>query len=154
MNLLSFRNIKEVEHVRQSVESKVGRYDFPLWIGMRRIRSEDESYEYFDYYPEENLGWSGTYIFNINISVIVFSELRSGQDGYDILKYVSCIVDNKFKWIDEPDNSFKNWNDREPSGSWGHESEECVEMKNTGKFNDINCDNYKKPYGCSGHESK
>lgn len=116
MNLLSFRNIKEVEHVRQSVESKVGRYDFPLWIGMRRNRSEDESYEYFDYYPEENL-------------------------------------DNKFKWIDEPDNSFKNWNDREPSGSWGHESEECVEMKNTGKFNDINCDNYKKPYGCSGHET-
>uniref|UniRef100_A0A8W8K457 C-type lectin domain-containing protein n=1 Tax=Magallana gigas TaxID=29159 RepID=A0A8W8K457_MAGGI len=119
MNLLSFRNIKEVEHVRQSVESKVGRYDFPLWIGMRRNRSEDESYEYFDYYPEENLGWSN----------------------------------NKFKWIDEPDNSFKNWNDREPSGSWGHESEECVEMKNTGKFNDINCDNYKKPYGCSGHET-
>eukprot|EP00105_Crassostrea_gigas_P014850 XP_011431665.1 PREDICTED: low affinity immunoglobulin epsilon Fc receptor [Crassostrea gigas] len=116
MNLLSFRNIKEVEHVRQSVESKVGRYDFPLWIGMRRNRSEDESYEYFDYYPEENL-------------------------------------DNKFKWIDEPDNSFKNWNDREPSGSWGHESEECVEMKNTGKFNDINCDNYLKPYGCSGHET-
>lgn len=116
MNLLSFRNIKEVEHVRQSVESKVGRYDFPLWIGMRRIRGEDESYEYFDYYPEENL-------------------------------------DNKFKWIDEPDNSFKNWNDREPSGSWGHESEECVEMKNTGKFNDINCDNYLKPYGCSGHET-
>lgn len=34
---------------------------------MRRIRSEDESYEYFDYYLEENLGWLSIYIFNINM---------------------------------------------------------------------------------------
>lgn len=43
---------------------------------MRRNRSEDESYEYFDYYLEENLGWLSINIFNINISVIVFLEFR------------------------------------------------------------------------------
>jgi hypothetical protein len=49
---------------------------------------------------------------------------------------------------------FENWNIGEPSGSWGRGSESCVEMLSSGKFNDVNCDNYYKGYICYGPESK
>ena len=59
-----------------------------------------------------------------------------------------------FNWIDGTDNPFENWNSGEPSGSWGHETENCAEMLDTGKFNDVNCDNYLKAYGCYTPECK
>ncbi|XP_061163166.1 macrophage mannose receptor 1-like [Saccostrea echinata] len=117
MTLVTFRNIQEVEHVRQLSNSKGGNSKTRLWIGLSRSSSsggEDEDY-YYD-----------------------FSYGR-GSDA-------------EFVWDDDPSNTFENWNRDEPSGSWGHESETCVEMLDTGKFNDINCDNYYKGYACYGPE--
>lgn len=111
MNLLAFRNAKEVEHVRQHAISIAGNNLPRLWIGLKRTNSDDSD-DYYGYYDEEP----------------------------------------DFKWIDDPGNTFMNWNSGEPSGSWGQESEDCAEMLDTGKFNDINCVNYLKGYGCSGPE--
>ncbi|XP_048752140.2 macrophage mannose receptor 1-like isoform X2 [Ostrea edulis] len=114
MNLVTFRNIQEVEHVRQLVSKKGGRSTARQWIGLSKEGSSRKKRGFYDDYEyEDNL---------------------------------------EFTWIDGIPNSFENWNDGEPSGSWGHESENCVEMLSSGKFNDVNCDNYYKGYVCYGPE--
>ncbi|XP_022332922.2 macrophage mannose receptor 1-like isoform X2 [Crassostrea virginica] len=113
MTLITFRNLNEVEFVRQLVISRGGNSRTRLWLGLRRTKSVVED-DYYNYYEETS---------------------------------------ETFNWIDGTDNPFENWNSGEPSGSWGHETENCAEMLDTGKFNDVNCDNYLKAYGCYTPES-
>ena len=56
-----------------------------------------------------------------------------------------------WSWTDESPYLFRNWNDGEPSSnSWRDLGEKCVEMKPSGKWNDINCANYERAYFCRG----
>eukprot|EP00092_Neocalanus_flemingeri_P051027 GFUD01059185.1.p1 GENE.GFUD01059185.1~~GFUD01059185.1.p1 ORF type:complete len:185 (-),score=27.51 GFUD01059185.1:286-840(-) len=48
-------------------------------------------------------------------------------------------------WIDGSSLDYTNWNVGEPNDGYG--AEDCVEIKDTGKWNDIRCTNI-KPYVC------
>ena len=57
-----------------------------------------------------------------------------------------------WRWEDNSPNTFYSWNSGEPSdtsyGSYGGEF--CVEMFNTGFWNDKNCDDANLGYICKG----
>ncbi|CAC5400511.1 MRC [Mytilus coruscus] len=55
-----------------------------------------------------------------------------------------------WSWVESFQKTFENWNSGEPSSSWLGTEEECVEMRPDGTWNDINCQNYERPFICSG----
>ncbi|XP_052062584.1 macrophage mannose receptor 1-like [Mytilus californianus] len=56
-----------------------------------------------------------------------------------------------WSWVDSSSKTFENWNSGEPSTSWhSSTSDECVEMRPDGTWNDINCHDYERPFICSG----
>ncbi|XP_062620535.1 macrophage mannose receptor 1-like [Saccostrea cucullata] len=119
MTLVTFRNLQEVEHVRQLSKFKGGNNKTRLWIGL--YKSKPGAGDDLDDYGE----------YDFTMLTILFTA---------------------FWWDDDHENFFDNWNNGEPSGAHGSKSELCVEMLDTGKFNDINCDNYYRGYACYGPE--
>jgi hypothetical protein len=61
MTLVTFRNIQEVEHVRQLVRKKGGRSSARQWIGLSRSSSSKRMSDYGDdyYHYEDDAGESG-----------------------------------------------------------------------------------------------
>lgn len=62
-------------------------------------------------------------------------------------KIYSPGFDNVFVWTDKSDNSYRNWNDGEPTDTFRGLEEQCTEMFFSGLWNDLDC-NSKKPFVC------
>lgn len=79
MNLVTFRNIQEVEHVRQLVSKKGGRSTARQWIGLSKEGSSRKKRGFYDDYEyEDNLGESSlcvVVIFKVNDFYYTSQEL-------------------------------------------------------------------------------